>query len=78
MSRGAAETAPSTEEWPDLPKLLGVLSDEERLTMVLCYAHDLSHSEIADVIEMPLGTVKSHLSRAKAKIRGRFKLAERA
>jgi RNA polymerase sigma-70 factor (ECF subfamily) len=77
-SRGAPEVAPNAEEWPDLAKLLAVLSDEERLTMVLCYAHDLSHSEIADVIEMPLGTVKSHINRAKAKIRGRFNLAERA
>jgi RNA polymerase sigma-70 factor, ECF subfamily len=63
---------------PDLPKMLAVLSPDERLTMILCYAHDLSHGEISEVIDMPLGTVKSHIGRAKAKIRARFKLGEPA
>src|SRR5262245_21057083 len=72
-----AEVEPSascSDESPDLPKMLAALSPDERLTMILCYAHGLSHSEIADVVEMPLGTVKSHLQRAKAKIRDRFRL----
>ena len=68
----AEAEAPSGDEWPDLPKMLAVLSDDERLTMVLCYAQGFSHSEISDVIDMPLGTVKSHLQRAKTKIRERF------
>lgn len=72
----AEPAAPGGDEWPDLPKMLAVLSDDERLTMVLCYAQGLSHSEISGVIDMPLGTVKSHLQRAKAKIRDRFKLGE--
>jgi len=70
----AEAEAPSGDEWPDLPKMLAVLSDDERLTMVLCYAQGFSHSEISDVIDMPLGTVKSHLQRAKTKIRERFAL----
>ncbi len=76
VSTDAELAAPSGDEWPDLPKMLAVLSDDERLTMVLCYAQGFSHSEIADVIDMPLGTVKSHLQRAKAKIRERFALEE--
>lgn len=68
--------APAGDEWPDLPKMLAALSEEERLTMILCYAHGLSHSEIAEVVEMPLGTVKSHLQRAKAKIRAKFQLEQ--
>jgi RNA polymerase sigma-70 factor (ECF subfamily) len=58
----------------DLPKLLSVLSDDERTAMILCYAHDLSHSEVADITDWPLGTVKSHIARGKAKIRERFDL----
>lgn len=76
---GAGEpepTAPDTHEWPDLPRMLAVLGPEERLTMILCYAHGLSHAEISEIIEMPLGTVKSHLLRGKAKIRERFELVE--
>jgi RNA polymerase sigma-70 factor (ECF subfamily) len=64
------------DESPDVERMLAVLSAEERLALVLCYAHGLSHSEIAEVIDMPLGTVKSHVHRAKAKIRERFALAE--
>ena len=64
------------DEWPDVEKMLAVLSADERLTLVLCYAHGLSHSEVAEVIDMPLGTVKSHVHRAKAKIRERFALNE--
>lgn len=63
------------DEWPDLAAMLGVLSTEEQLALVLCHAHGLSHSEVAEVIDMPLGTVKSHVHRAKAKIRERFALA---
>jgi RNA polymerase sigma-70 factor (ECF subfamily) len=68
--------AASSDELPDLPRMLASLSDEERLTMILCYAHGLSHSEIAEIVEMPLGTVKSHLQRGRAKIRERFQLQE--
>src|SRR5262245_16344563 len=65
---------PPGDEWPDLPKMLAALSEEERLTMILCYAHGLSHSEIAEVVEMPLGTVTSHLQRGKANIREKFQV----
>ena len=77
VSQGQADEPASGggDEWPDLERMLAVLSVDERLTLVLCYAHGLSHSEIADVIDMPLGTVKSHVHRAKAKIRERFVLA---
>jgi len=74
-ARAEEEGAAGGDEWPDLERMLAVLSADERLALVLCYAHGLSHSEIADVIDMPLGTVKSHVHRAKAKIRERFALA---
>ena len=68
----AAPSAASGDETPDLAKMLAVLSADEQLVLVLCYAHGLSHSEVADVIDMPLGTVKSHVQRGKTKIRERF------
>ena len=58
----------------DLPKMLSVLTVDERVSMTLCYAYGFSHGDIAEVTEMPLGTVKSHLRRGKAKIRERFDL----
>lgn len=56
----------------DLERLLAVLSAEERAAMVLCYAHGCSHAEAADITGLPLGTVKSHIHRAKDRIRARF------
>ena len=61
-------------EAPDAERMLAVLAPDERLVMILCYAHGLSHSDAAQVLEMPLGTVKSHAQRAKVKIRERFRL----
>lgn len=56
----------------DLPGMLASLTPEERIAMVLCYAYGMSHREIAELSEMPLGTVKSHIRRGTARIRNRF------
>jgi RNA polymerase sigma-70 factor (ECF subfamily) len=56
----------------DLPHLLASVSSEERAALVLCYAHGYSHSEISELIELPLGTVKSYIARGKLKIQQRF------
>ena len=56
----------------DLERLLAVLNDDERAVMILCYAHGMSHGEASDVTGLPLGTVKSHITRGKEKIRDRF------
>lgn len=61
----------------DLPKLLAWLDEDERVVMVLSYAHEYSHSEIARVTGLPLGTVKSKLNRAKARILARLNETER-
>jgi RNA polymerase sigma-70 factor (ECF subfamily) len=45
--------------------------------MLLSYAHGYSHSEIALVIGLPVGTVKSKLNRAKARILARLNATER-
>jgi RNA polymerase sigma-70 factor (ECF subfamily) len=56
----------------DLERMLAILADDERTVMVLCYAHGLSHGEASEVTGIPVGTVKSHISRGKDKIRRRF------
>ena len=62
----------------DLPKLLSAVSDAERLALILCYAHGMSHAEIADVTAMPIGTVKSHIRRGTRRIRECFGIMEDA
>ena len=56
----------------DLERLLGALGEEERVAMILCYAQGLSHGEASEVLGMPVGTIKSHINRGKAKIRLQF------
>ena len=45
-------------------KQLGTLSDVQRQVISLAYFKDLSHQEIATSLDLPLGTVKSHIRRA--------------
>jgi len=56
----------------DLQRMLAVLSDDEQVAMVLCYAEGMSHGEASAITGWPVGTVKSHIHRGKDKIRQRF------
>lgn len=53
----------------DLERAMRVLSDGERAAIVQCYHNDLTHEEAAYVLGMPVGTVKTHVLRAKQKLR---------
>lgn len=53
----------------DVAAALAQLSNEEQLAIHACYHQDLSHPEAAALLEMPLGTLKSHLTRGKNKLR---------
>lgn len=66
------------DESPDLRHYLAVLSEDERTIMTLVYAYGLTHSEVSMVTGLPLGTVKSHIARGKAKVRDNFKTREAA
>lgn len=52
-----------------LRRLIASLPETPRAVMVLRYQEDLDPAEIADILEMPLGTVKSHLQRSLALLR---------
>lgn len=59
-----------------LQSALTCLDDTERNVILLSAVEQLSHSQIAHVTEMPLGTVKSAVARAKAKLREHLKNEE--
>ena len=65
-----------TEDVSDLDKLLAVLTEEERAIMVMSYACGLSHREISEAMEQPVGTVKSIIFRSKEKIRDNFEIKD--
>jgi RNA polymerase sigma-70 factor (ECF subfamily) len=52
-----------------LRQLIATLPEKPRMVMVLRYQEDLMPEEIADVLEMPVRTVKSHLQRSLAILR---------
>ena len=53
----------------DLDQALAELTDTERLCVVLSYQEGLSHAEIAELTDLPLGTVKSHILRGSKRLR---------
>jgi RNA polymerase sigma factor (sigma-70 family) len=52
----------------DIWKAVQALPERQRIVVVLRYLEDLSEPEIAEVIDLPVGTVKSQLSRARRKL----------
>ena len=56
----------------DLDEGLKALSAAERMCVTLCYGTGMSHGEAADALNLPLGTVKSHVKRGLEKLRTRL------
>lgn len=53
----------------DVERALARLPEPERVALIHCFQLDLSHAEAADVLGWPLGTLKSHVARGKARLR---------
>lgn len=56
----------------DLDEALKALSRGERLCVSLCYGADWSHAEAAEALNIPIGTVKSHVKRGLDKLRAKL------
>jgi RNA polymerase sigma factor (sigma-70 family) len=59
----------------DLTEALKLLNSNERAAVVLCCQNGLSHEEAAQVLDCPLGTVKTNILRGKEKLRQRLAIA---
>ena len=57
----------------DLYEALKVLREEEKTAVTLFYMEEFSHPQIADIMNRPVGTVKSYILRGKAKLHKHFK-----
>jgi RNA polymerase sigma-70 factor (ECF subfamily) len=60
---------PTVAERIDLDRALAQLPTDVRLCIVLAYGEHMSHREVADATDLPLGTVKSHIARGAARLR---------
>jgi len=51
-----------------LRQMMRRISSEERACLTLAYATGMTHPEIAEITGLPLGTVKTHISRGRQKL----------
>lgn len=65
-------TGVDTDGRLDLDESLRALTAAERLCVSLCHGAGLSHTEAADALKLPLGTVKSHVKRGLEKLKARL------
>lgn len=53
----------------DLEKAMAMLRPPERSALTLCFALGMPHEEAAEVMKVPLGTLKSHVARGREKLK---------
>lgn len=68
-SGGPLHAAAGGEDREHLAAGLAQLSAEQRQALELAYYEDLSHSQIADRLGRPLGTVKTHIRQGLIQLR---------
>lgn len=54
---------------PKLEAAVGALEVHQRETVILCYHRGLTHRQAAEVLGVPMGTIKSRLNKALEKLR---------
>jgi RNA polymerase sigma-70 factor (ECF subfamily) len=59
-------------------KLIEALPEKARMVVLLRYQEDLDPTEISEMLEMPISTVKSHLHRSLTALRKELKPADSA
>ncbi|HEY1756518.1 MAG TPA: RNA polymerase sigma factor [Bryobacteraceae bacterium] len=67
-ARAAAEKKsdpPSGPHSPDLARLIEELPEKQRQVVALFYLEEKSYEEVSRLLNIPLGTVKTHLHRAR-------------
>lgn len=68
LTEGDHARRDSTAMGLDLDQALATLPNMVRLCIVLSYQQGMSHGEISELIETPLGTVKSHILRGTRRL----------
>ena len=63
------ELAERHDEWQHVQRAVSNLPLSQRVVVVLYYMNDLSLQEISDILDVPIGTVKSRLHYGRNSLR---------
>lgn len=61
-----------------LRKAMDELPEDQRAALALCLGQDFTHAEASEVLGLPLGTVKSHVTRGRARLQAMLGVTEKA
>jgi RNA polymerase sigma factor (sigma-70 family) len=63
-----AEAGAPLEDRIALARAMAELPDDQRAAVALCLGEGFSHAEAAEILKLPLGTVKSHVTRGRERL----------
>jgi RNA polymerase sigma-70 factor (ECF subfamily) len=64
----AIAATPAAEDDPALWREVGALPEKQRQAVILYYQDERTVEEVAEMMGMPVNTVKTHLHRARASL----------
>lgn len=67
-----ADIAPPSGAAQDIERAMAELPSDMRAALMLCLSYGMSHPEAALALDMPIGTVKSHITRGRARLVARL------
>jgi len=68
LDDAAPSGASASDARLDISRALAVLAPEQRAAVALCLGAEFSHADAAEALSLPLGTIKSHVLRGRAKL----------
>mgnify|MGYP001165958723 CR=1 FL=1 len=71
-ARGAPDEAERSASLLTLHEELERIGDPQRTIVRLAFFEDLTHTQVAERLDLPLGTVKSHIGRTLRRLRDRL------
>lgn len=72
MAHDHAQQTDPTSLLPEVQEEVDRLPEKYRAPIILCYFEGLTHEETANLLQVPVGTVKVRLARARGRLSGRL------